>query len=56
MTRLVNVASPLGLDAEEFDADIGRDPGNFPRAFWYLAAVEAAARIVLAERIAEMTG
>jgi GH15 family glucan-1,4-alpha-glucosidase len=56
MTRLVNIASPLGLYAEEFDADTGRHLGNFPQAFSHLAAVEAAARIVLAERIAEITG
>jgi GH15 family glucan-1,4-alpha-glucosidase len=56
MTRLVNVASPLGLYAEEFDADTGRHLGNFPQAFSHLAAVEAAARIVLAERLAEITG
>jgi GH15 family glucan-1,4-alpha-glucosidase len=53
MTRLVNIASPLGLYAEEFDADTGRDLGNFPQAFSHLAAVEAAARIVLAERLEE---
>ena len=48
-------ASPLGLYAEEFDVDTGRHLGNFPQAFSHLAAVEAAARIVLAERIAEIT-
>jgi GH15 family glucan-1,4-alpha-glucosidase len=55
MERLVKVASPLGLYAEEFDVDTGRHLGNFPQAFSHLAAVEAAARIVLAERIAEIT-
>ncbi len=55
MTRLVKVASPLGLYAEEFDVGTGRHLGNFPQAFSHLAAVEAAARIVLAERIAEVT-
>ncbi len=55
MTRLVKVASPLGLYAEEFDVDSGRHLGNFPQAFSHLAAVEAAGRIVLAERIAEIT-
>jgi alpha,alpha-trehalase len=54
--RLVKVASPLGLYAEEFDVDTGRHLGNFPQAFSHLAAVEAAARIVLAERLAEVTG
>ncbi len=54
MERLVKVASPLGLYAEEFDVDTGRHLGNFPQAFSHLAAVEAAARIVLAERLAEV--
>ncbi len=56
MERLVKVASPLGLYAEEFDVDTGRHLGNFPQAFSHLAAVEAAARIVLAERLAEIGG
>jgi GH15 family glucan-1,4-alpha-glucosidase len=56
MERLVKVASPLGLYAEEFDVDTGRHLGNFPQAFSHLAAVEAAARIVLADRLAEITG
>lgn len=55
MTRLAKVASPLGLYAEEFDVDTGRHLGNFPQAFSHLALVEAAARIILAERIAELT-
>jgi GH15 family glucan-1,4-alpha-glucosidase len=56
MQRLVKVASPLGLYAEEFDVETGRHLGNFPQAFSHLAAVEAAARIVLADRLAEITG
>jgi alpha,alpha-trehalase len=54
MERLVKVASPLGLYAEEFDTDTGRHLGNFPQAFSHLALVEAAARIILAERLAEI--
>ena len=54
MTRLVKVASPLGLYAEEFDVDTGRHLGNFPQAFSHLALVEAAGRIVLAERLEEL--
>ena len=42
MERLVKVASPLGLYAEEFDVDTGRHLGNFPQAFSHLALVEAA--------------
>jgi alpha,alpha-trehalase len=56
MEKLVRVASPLGLYAEEFDADTGRHLGNFPQAFSHLAAVEAAGRIVLAERLGEIGG
>jgi GH15 family glucan-1,4-alpha-glucosidase len=55
MERLVRVASPLGLYAEEFDVGTGRHLGNFPQAFSHLAMVEAASRIVLAERLAEIT-
>ena len=52
--RLVKVASPLGLYAEEYDVDTGRHLGNFPQAFSHLALVEAAGRIVVAERLAEL--
>ena len=54
MTRLIKVASPLLLYAEEFDVDTGRHLGNFPQAFSHLALVEAAGRIILAERIQEL--
>jgi GH15 family glucan-1,4-alpha-glucosidase len=53
MERLLRVSSPLGLYAEEFDADTGRHLGNFPQAFSHLALIEAAARIILAERLEE---
>jgi GH15 family glucan-1,4-alpha-glucosidase len=56
MERLVKVASPLGLYAEEFDVDTGRHLGNFPQAFSQLALVEATSRIVLAARLAEISG
>jgi alpha,alpha-trehalase len=55
MERLLRVASPLGLYAEEFDTDTGRHLGNFPQAFSHLALIEAAARIILNERIAEIS-
>ena len=55
MEKLVHIASPLGLYAEEFDVDTARDLGNFPQAFSHLALVEAASRIILAERLAEIT-
>ena len=53
MERLVKAASPLGLYAEEYDVDNGRHLGNFPQAFSHLALVEAAARIIVAESLAE---
>ncbi|HYN51655.1 MAG TPA: glycoside hydrolase family 15 protein, partial [Thermoleophilaceae bacterium] len=56
MERLVKVASPLGLYAEEFDAETGRHLGNFPQAFSHLALVEAAARLILAEGLEEVAG
>ena len=56
MERLVKVASPLGLYAEEFDAETGRHLGNFPQAFSHLALVEAAARLIVAEGLKEVVG
>jgi GH15 family glucan-1,4-alpha-glucosidase len=53
MERLLRIASPLGLYAEEFDADTGRHLGNFPQAFSHLALIQAAARIILAEMLEE---
>jgi GH15 family glucan-1,4-alpha-glucosidase len=53
MERLLRIASPLGLYAEEFDAETGRHLGNFPQAFSHLALLEAAARIIIPERLAE---
>ncbi len=53
MERLLRIASPLGLYAEEFDAASARHLGNFPQAFSHLALIEAAARIILQERLAE---
>jgi GH15 family glucan-1,4-alpha-glucosidase len=53
MERLLRIASPLGLYAEEFDADTGRHLGNFPQAFSHLALIEAAARIVVPEMIGQ---
>jgi alpha,alpha-trehalase len=56
MERLLSIASPLGLYAEEFDTNTGRHLGNFPQAFSHLALIEAAGRIIVAERIAELAG
>jgi GH15 family glucan-1,4-alpha-glucosidase len=54
MERLLRVASPLGLYAEEFDVDTDHHLGNYPQAFSHLALIEAAGRIILAERISEI--
>ena len=51
MERLLRVASPLGLFAEEFDVDTGRHLGNFPQAFSHLALIEAAARIIVSRAV-----
>jgi alpha,alpha-trehalase len=53
MERLLRQASPLGLFAEELDAETGYHLGNFPQAFSHLALIEAAARIIVAERLEE---
>jgi GH15 family glucan-1,4-alpha-glucosidase len=54
MERLLRVTSPLGLYADEFDADTGKHLGNFPQAFSHLALIEAAAAIILVERLEEL--
>jgi len=55
MEKLLRVASPLGLFAEEFDVGTGRHLGNFPQAFSHLALIEAAARIIVVERLQEFS-
>jgi GH15 family glucan-1,4-alpha-glucosidase len=54
MERLLRVASPLGLYAEEFDTGTGHHLGNFPQAFSHLALLEAAGRLILSERLSEL--
>jgi alpha,alpha-trehalase len=53
MEKLLRIASPLGLYAEEFDVDSARHLGNFPQAFSHLALLEAAARIITSELLAQ---
>jgi alpha,alpha-trehalase len=48
--RLLAVASPLGLYAEELDARSGRHLGNFPQAFTHLALINAVAHVIDDER------
>jgi GH15 family glucan-1,4-alpha-glucosidase len=56
MSRLLRVASPLGLFAEEFETESGHHLGNFPQAFSHLALIEAAGRLIIAERLEEFGG
>ena len=51
MEKLLRVASPLGLYAEEFEPSTGRHLGNFPQAFSHLALLDAASRIIVAEML-----
>jgi GH15 family glucan-1,4-alpha-glucosidase len=55
MERLLRIASPLGLYAEEFEVERARHLGNFPQAFSHLALLDAAARIILADYRAEVS-
>jgi len=48
--RLLSLASPLGLYAEELDARSGRHLGNFPQAFTHLAMINAVAHVIDDER------
>ena len=55
MQRLLRIGSPLGLYAEEFEVQSARHLGNTPQAFSHLALIEAAARLILAERLDELS-
>ena len=55
MERLLRIASPLGLYAEEFEVARSRHLGNCPQAFSHLALIQAAAPIILAERPDEVS-
>jgi alpha,alpha-trehalase len=44
--RLLSHASPLGLFAEELEADSGRHLGNYPQAFTHLALINAVMHVI----------
>jgi alpha,alpha-trehalase len=48
--KLLSLASPLQLYAEEIEARSGRHLGNFPQAFTHLALIDAVLRVIDAER------
>jgi alpha,alpha-trehalase len=47
--KLLSLASPLHLYAEEIDAASGRHLGNFPQAFAHLALIDAVLRVIAAD-------
>ncbi len=54
--RLLGLAGPLGLYAEEIDAASGRHLGNFPQAFTHLALINAVAHVIADEEAGEREG
>jgi GH15 family glucan-1,4-alpha-glucosidase len=48
--KLLSLASPLGLYAEELDPRSGRHLGNFPQAFTHLALINAVIHLIKAEQ------
>ena len=48
--KLLSFAGPLHLYAEEIDAESGQHLGNYPQAFTHLALIDAALRLIDAER------
>jgi GH15 family glucan-1,4-alpha-glucosidase len=44
--KLLSLASPLGLYAEEIDPRSGRHLGNFPQAFTHLALINAVMHVI----------
>jgi GH15 family glucan-1,4-alpha-glucosidase len=50
--RLLQHASPMGLYAEELDAESGRHLGNYPQAFTHLALINAVLHIISDEEAA----
>jgi alpha,alpha-trehalase len=52
--RLLSLASPLGLYAEQIESATGRHLGNFPQAFTHLALINAVVHIIRAEQQLEL--
>jgi GH15 family glucan-1,4-alpha-glucosidase len=50
--RLLQHASPLGLYAEELEAESGRHLGNYPQAFTHLALINAVLHVISDEEAA----
>jgi GH15 family glucan-1,4-alpha-glucosidase len=48
--KLLSLASPLDLYAEEIDPRTGRHMGNFPQAFTHLALINAVIHVIRAQR------
>ena len=48
--KLLSLASPLELYAEELDPRSGRHLGNFPQAFTHLALINAVMHVIKAEQ------
>ncbi len=47
--KLLNLAGPLHLYAEEIEASTGEHLGNFPQAFTHLALIEAVSQLIEAQ-------
>jgi GH15 family glucan-1,4-alpha-glucosidase len=48
--KLLSLASPLGLYAEEIEPATGRHLGNYPQAFTHLSLINAVMHVVEAEQ------
>jgi GH15 family glucan-1,4-alpha-glucosidase len=49
--RLLSLRNDLGLLAEEYDPQLGRQLGNFPQAWSHVALVTTAYNLTLGERM-----